>query len=81
MYYVYLLLCGDGTLYCGITNDLEKRIHAHNHLPTGAKYTRGRRPVTLMWSEEHPGKSEALVREYEVKKLTKAEKRVLAKME
>ena len=77
-YIVYLLECRDGSLYCGITNDLEKRLKAHNN-GTGAKYTKSRRPVCVVYVEECASKSDALRREYAVKQLTHAEKRALIK--
>ncbi|MEG1441395.1 MAG: GIY-YIG nuclease family protein, partial [Oscillospiraceae bacterium] len=58
MNYTYILKCGDGSLYCGYTNDLEKRLHTHNS-GNGAKYTKGRLPVILVYSEEFKTKSEA----------------------
>lgn len=76
-YYVYVVECSDATFYIGITNDLDKRIFAHNNSKTGAKYTRGRRPVILKYSEECKNKNEALKREYELKKLSRQEKRNL----
>ena len=75
-WWVYLLRCGDGTLYTGITDDLNRRLAAHN-AGRGAKYTRSRRPVTLVWREEQPDKSAALRREYAVKQLTRAKKLAL----
>lgn len=75
-WWVYLLRCGDGTLYAGITDDLDRRLAAHN-AGRGAKYTRGRRPVALVWREEQPDKSAALRREYAVKQLTRAKKLAL----
>lgn len=75
-HYVYIVRCRDGSLYCGYTNDLEKRIHAHNN-GRGAKYTKTRRPVELVYSEEYPTKSEALKRECAVKRLTREQKLVL----
>lgn len=66
---VYLLACGDGTLYCGVTNDLEKRLARHNGLlPGGARYTAGRRPVRLLASVPCADKSAALKLERQVKK-------------
>ena len=62
----YLLKCADGTLYCGITNDLDKRLAAHN-AGEGAKYTRGRTPVKLAYCEPCADKSTALKREREIK--------------
>jgi putative endonuclease len=71
--YVYIVECADGTLYSGWTNDLEKRIAAHN-AGDGAKYTRSRRPVKLRYYETFEEKSKALRRECALKKLTRAEK-------
>lgn len=71
--YVYLLQCSDGTLYGGWTNDLEARLEAHNK-GTGAKYTRGRTPVALVYSESFETKQEATKREWQIKKLTKQKK-------
>ena len=73
---VYLLRCADETLYCGCTNNLQKRLKAHNS-GQGAKYTRARRPVALVWQEEQPDRSAALRREAQIKKLTPAEKLAL----
>lgn len=69
----YLLRCVDGTLYCGITNDLDKRLAAHN-AGEGAKYTRGRTPVTIVYFETCADKSIALKREMEIKALPRSEK-------
>lgn len=74
--YAYIVECADGTLYSGWTNDLEKRVAAHN-AGQGAKYTRSRRPVTLKYYEEFDDKNEALRREAALKKLSRAEKQVL----
>ncbi len=73
MFYVYILKCKDNTLYTGFTVNLEKRIETHNK-GIGSKYTRGRIPVKLIYKEEYMTKSEALKREYEIKKLTKKQK-------
>ena len=73
MYYVYLLRCGDGTLYAGFTNDLARRLAVHN-AGRGAKYTRTRLPVELVYWENFPNKSSALKREYAIKRLSRAEK-------
>jgi len=72
----YLLGCADGTLYCGISNDLDKRLAAHN-AGEGAKYTRGRAPLKLVYCESCGDKSTALKREIAVKKLTRTEKLLL----
>lgn len=74
---IYLLRCADGTLYTGWTNDLAKRLKSHN-AGTGGKYTRARRPVTLLYWEPHETKEEAMRREYAVKRMTRAEKLALA---
>lgn len=78
MNYVYILKCKDNTLYTGYTNDLDKRIKAHND-GKGAKYTKARRPVKLMYFEEYSSKGEALSREASIKKLTRTEKLSLIK--
>ena len=72
-WYVYILRCGDGTLYTGSTDNVEKRLAAHR-VGKGAKYTRGRGPLELAYSEQLPDKSAALRREYEIKQLTRQEK-------
>ena len=71
---VYMVRCSDGTLYTGITKDLEKRIEAHNSGKDGARYTRSRRPVKLVYSEEVDSKSTAAKLEYKIKKMTRAKK-------
>ncbi len=72
-WYVYLLLCSDNTLYCGITNNIEKRLAKHNS-GNGAKYTRGRLPVKLLKSFEVDSKSAALKMEHKIKKLSRTDK-------
>ncbi|MEO8333133.1 MAG: GIY-YIG nuclease family protein [Gallionella sp.] len=74
----YILRCADGTLYCGITNDIDKRLTAHN-AGEGAKYTRGRSPVRLVWRETCAGKSAALKREMQIKSLSRAKKLALSR--
>lgn len=74
--YTYLLRCADGTLYYGWTNDLEKRVAAHN-AGAGAKYTKARRPVELAYCETFATKQEAMRREAEIKRLTRQEKLAL----
>ena len=71
-WYLYILCCGDGTLYTGITTDLEKRLEAHR-CGKGAKYTRGRGPLELIYQEKCPDHSAALKREAAVKKQTRAQ--------
>ena len=78
MYYVYMLKCADGSLYTGYTNGLQKRVGVHNS-GRGAKYTKPRLPVRLVYSEEHESKSSALKREAEIKKLTRSQKEKLIK--
>ena len=70
---VYLLECADGTYYAGITNRLEHRLEAHN-LGQGARYTRSRRPVVLLATQEHPDRSEASKAEARLKQLPRGEK-------
>lgn len=76
-WYVYILRCRDNTLYTGITTDLTQRLYEHNHSPKGAKYTRGRRPVTLLYFESYSSRSAAASREYQIKKFTHAQKKQL----
>jgi len=78
---VYILRCSDDTLYTGITTDLERRIHEHNHDPLWAKYTKARRPVSLAWSGDAADRSEASSLEYKIKKMTRAQKEVWIKQE
>ena len=73
MWYLYILRCGDGTLYTGITTDVEKRLEQHRS-GKGAKYTRGRGPLELVYSEECGTHSDALKREHQVHSFTRAEK-------
>jgi len=72
-WFVYLLLCADNTLYCGITNDIQNRLKAHND-GKGAKYTRSRRPVKVVYAERAKNKSSALKREHAIKKLSRPQK-------
>ncbi len=74
MYFVYILECADKTLYVGSTNDLEKRLHKHNHLKSGAHYTKIRRPVVLKYSEKIKTYAEVRKREAEIKRLPRSEK-------
>lgn len=73
MYFTYILRCNDGTLYCGYTTDLDKRLKTHNK-GEGAKYTKSRLPVELVYFEELETKSLAMKRECQIKKLTRGEK-------
>ena len=75
---VYILRCGDGTLYTGWTNDLEKRLRTHA-AGKGAKYTRARLPVTLVYTEVFETEHEARSREYGIKRLTRSQKLSLIK--
>lgn len=76
MNYTYILKCSDGTYYTGWTNDLEKRIRVHNS-GKGAKYTRSRTPVVLVYHEVFETKEEAMRREFFIKQLSRAEKEAL----
>ncbi len=73
MHYTYMLKCKDDTYYTGYTNDLEKRFKAHNE-GKGAKYTKGRGPVELVYYEEYEDKHTAMRREWEIKQLSRSEK-------
>lgn len=73
MNYTYIVRCKDDTLYCGWTNDLERRMATHN-AGKGAKYTRSRHPVELVYYETFETKEEAMRREYEIKQLTRKQK-------
>jgi len=73
IWFLYILECKDSSLYTGITNNLEKRLSAHNQ-GIGAKYTRGRGPFTIVYTEEYLEKGSALRREIEIKKLSRREK-------
>jgi len=72
----YLLRCADDTFYCGITNDMQKRLAAHN-AGEGAKYTRGRLPVKVVYCENYADKSAALKREMQIKRLPRSAKQRL----
>jgi len=73
-YFIYILKCSDETLYTGITTDIKRRVDEHNNSVKGAKYTKLRRPVKLVYSEESEDRSSASKREYAIKKLTRKEK-------
>jgi putative endonuclease len=75
-WFVYIVECADGTLYTGITTDIERRLREHDQ-GSGARYTRGRGPVRLRYSEPRANRSEATRREREIKALPRAEKRLL----
>lgn len=76
MFFVYFVRCNDNSFYCGYTNDLEKRVLVHN-AGTGAKYTKKRRPVVLIYSESFASKIDALRRERFLKKLSRKQKEEL----
>ncbi|MBV4418799.1 GIY-YIG nuclease family protein [Clostridium tyrobutyricum] len=73
MYYVYILKCCDNTLYTGYTNDIQKRLKTHNN-GKGAKYTRSRLPVELIYFEKYDFKNDAMKREYQIKQLSRYQK-------
>lgn len=79
MYYLYLLKCKDGTLYTGITTDLTRRVAEHNSSTKGAKYTKARRPVELVFSKKFKDRSLASKEEARIKSLTRIEKERLIK--
>lgn len=74
MWYIYIVECPDKTLYTGITTHIDKRIKAHNSANEGAKYTRGRRPVKIVYLSEIKNRSDSLKEEARIKKLSKKEK-------
>lgn len=74
MWKVYLVECADGTYYCGISKDIDRRLHAHNHTKKGAKYTRTRRPVRLIASSKSMSHGDALRLERQIKKLPREKK-------
>lgn len=77
-WFVYLLRCSDGSFYAGITTDVKRRVLEHNtHDVLGARYTRGRRPVVLVWSEPHANRSGASRREAELKRMRRSSKLAL----
>ena len=76
MYFVYIVQCADTTLYTGIAKELERRVEEHNSSVKGAKYTRARRPVKLVYSEEYADRSTASKREYEIKKKMSRKKKL-----
>lgn len=76
-YFVYMLRCVDNSIYTGITLDLRRRVNEHNSSDKGAKYTKSRRPVKLVYSEEHKSKTEAMQREIKLKKLSRTQKESL----
>lgn len=79
MYYLYLLKCRDKTFYAGITVDLVRRVKEHNFSKLGAKYTRARRPVKLIYSKKYKNRSLASKAEAKIKKLSRAKKLKLIK--
>ena len=76
-YSVYIVLCADNTLYTGIAVDVQTRVKEHNLSPSGAKYTRARRPVALVYAKQHDSRSDALKAEYFIKRLSREQKNVL----
>ena len=77
LWYVYIVECIDNTLYTGITTDIDRRISEHNSSDRGAKYTKSRRPVELVYFEESENRSTASKRECAIKKLTRSDKLLL----
>lgn len=74
MNYTYIVECADGTLYTGWTTNVQKRVKAHNEEKSGAKYTKAKRPVKLVYYEGYETKEEAMRREYVIKQLTRKQK-------
>lgn len=73
-WFVYMVACADGSLYTGVTTDVERRVAEHNAGQLGAKYTKARRPVRLVYSEQHDSRSAAQMREAVIKQLSRKEK-------
>lgn len=78
-YFVYIIKCSDNTLYTGITTDVKRRIQEHNSSDKGAKYTKLRRPVELLYTENSENRSSASKREYAIKKMSRLQKLKLIK--
>lgn len=76
-WFVYLVRCQDGTLYCGIATDLARRLEEHNSADKGAKYTRGRRPVELVYTEQTASRATATQREGQIKRMNRTQKKAL----
>jgi len=78
-YFVYIVECSDGSFYTGYTSNMNNRLHSHNETKSGAKYTKSRRPVKLIYLEQHPSKSTAMKKECEIKTLSREQKVELVK--
>lgn len=78
-YFVYILQCADGTLYTGITTDVDRRTEEHNTSPKGSRYTRARRPVQVVYTKKYKDRAEASVEESRIKKLKAKQKKELCK--
>jgi putative endonuclease len=78
-WFVYILRCADGSLYTGITKEVNRRCQQHNN-GTASRYTRSRRPTKLVWQEAHPSRSSALKREAAIKAMTRREKLALIRL-
>lgn len=76
-WFVYIVECADTSFYAGITTDIERRLHEHNGTSNGARYTRAKRPVKLVYSENANNRSEASKREYAIKQMTRKQKEKL----
>ena len=74
MWFLYVVMCADGSLYTGITKDIERRLNEHNTSKRGAKYTRSRRPVKVVYQKTYPDRSSASKAEYRFKKLNRKAK-------
>jgi len=74
MWYVYIVKCADGTFYTGVTNNLDRRVFEHNNSTLGSKYTKARRPVSLVYSKRHRDRSGAQKNEHQIKNFTRDEK-------
>ena len=79
IWFLYIVVCSDGTLYTGITTDIDRRMYEHNYTKKGAKYTRARRPVQLKYCATYKSRSAASMAESSIKKLKRADKLILLK--
>ena len=78
-FFTYIVECADGTYYTGYTTDVQRRVESHNHSTRGAKYTRSRRPVHLVYCEKKENRHDAMAREAEIKRLTRRQKEALVR--
>lgn len=78
---VYIVECADGSYYTGVSTDVQRRVHEHNHSARAAKYTRVRRPVKLIWWEDHVDRASACRREWAIKQMSRTQKQALLSLQ